>query len=255
MTEQKRKTVLLLGGTSEASQLVRMLHDDHRVEVIFSLAGVTKHPVLPQTVKTRLGGFGGVAGMVAWIKAHSIDYLMDATHPFAQQMTNHAWQAAQICQIPFLTIQRPAWQKQEGDQWHEVNSVSEAAITLGEKPLRVFLTIGRKDLLPFKENPIPHHYWIRSVDAPNAVVLPLYAEVITAKGPFDEQEEYDFLQQHHIERMVTKNSGGQTVYAKISAARKLSIPVIMIQRSTMPSLPSVSTADQAQQWLAGQLGG
>lgn len=246
---QKKKNILLLGGTYEASQLINRLENDSRVNVVFSLAGVTKNPVLPKKIVSRIGGFGGIAGMVSWLQDHSIDYLIDATHPFAQQMTQHAWQAARICHIPFLNISRPAWQKIEGDCWYEVASMVEAVKVLGNKPLRVFLTIGRKDLLPFKENKIVHYYWIRSVDRPNNDLLPEYATVITAKGPFDEKVEYDFLKYYRIESMVTKNSGGQTVYAKISAARKLGLPVIMVQRPTIGSLPSVSTWQEAYNWL------
>lgn len=252
---QKRKKILLLGGTSEASQLVHCLQNNDSIEVIFSLAGVTKNPVLPRNVISRVGGFGGVTGLIMWLKNNQIDFLIDATHPFALQMTNNAWKAAKICGIPFLNLQRPAWQKRDGDHWYEVNSIPEAVKVLGHRTLRVFLTIGRKDILLFKENIIQHHYWIRSVDKPDDMVLPSHAEVITARGPFDVQSEYDFLKQYHIECIVTKNSGGQTVYAKIDAARKLSIPVIMIQRPVMPQLPSVSTMDKAYQWLMSHLQG
>ena len=244
---QKRKKLLLLGGTSEASQLVNGLQYNGYIEVIFSLAGVTKNPVLPKNVMSRVGGFNGITGLMTWLKDNQIDFLIDATHPFAQQMSNHAWQAAQMCQIPFLNVQRPAWQKQDGDQWFEVNSISEAINMLGKKALRIFLTIGSKNLLPFKKNIIPHHHWIRSIDKPDDTILPSHAEVITAKGPFDVQSEYDFLQRYRIERIVTKNSGSEIVYAKIDAARKLSIPVIMIQRPFISQFPSVSTTDEALQ--------
>lgn len=247
--KHKTKKILLLGGTCEASQLIRHLENDYRVEIILSLAGVTRNPVLPKKIKSRVGGFGGIAGMITWLRKHHIDYLIDATHPFAQQMTHHAWQAAQYCQIPFLNIQRPAWQKVAGDRWFEVPTIAAAVEALGQTVLRVFLTIGRKELLPFKENPVPHHYWIRSVDRPHPMLLPDNVEIITAKGPFDEQAEYELLKQHHIERIVTKNSGGPTVYAKISAARKLSIPVIMIQRPEMAAIPSVPTWQEAYQWV------
>jgi len=243
-----QKKILLLGGTKEASLCIRALTEHKAIQVILSLAGITKNPILPPHVITRIGGFGGVIKMSEWIEEHHIDAVIDATHPFAQQITKNAYQATEIANIPFLRLERPAWKKQEGDIWQEVISVQDAVVKLGTQPLRVFITIGRKELFPFKECPIPHQYWIRSVDRPDELYIPNNAHLIQAKGPFNEDDEISFLQQHQIERVVSKNSGGKTVYAKISAARKLGISVILIQRPLLPLMPCVHTWQEAYQW-------
>lgn len=246
---QKVKSVLILGGTTEATALIKSLSNNRQVKIILSLAGATKTPILPEHIMVRIGGFGGIDGLSQWLIQHAIDILIDATHPFAAQITHNAWQAAQKTKTAFLRINRPAWQACEGDCWHPVANMVQAAQALGEKPLRVFLTIGRKDLFPFKECPIRHEYWIRSVDRPPEALLPVNAKTIQARGPFDEASEIQFLQAHHIERLVTKNSGGQATIAKLIAARKLGIPVIMVQRPETESMPMVQTWLEAFEWL------
>ncbi|CAI3923918.1 Precorrin-6x reductase (CobK) (PDB:4X7G) [Commensalibacter communis] len=244
-----KKKILILGGTTEASALIQSCVDHVNYDLILSLAGVTKNPVLPPQVTARIGGFGGIVKMAEWMQGNNIHAVVDATHPFAQQITSNAYQAAHIVSIPYLRLERPAWQKEPGDIWHEVKTVEDAVLKLGKDPLRVFVTIGRKELLPFKNGVVPHHYWIRSVDRPDECYLPRHAQLIQAKGPFDEADEIAFLKQHQIDCIVSKNSGGQTVYAKISAARKLKIPVLLIQRPIMESMPRVDTWQQAQQWI------
>lgn len=244
-----QKKILILGGTAEASALVKTCADQKIVYLILSLAGATKNPVLPPNVFTRVGGFGGTIKMAEWITENQIDKVVDATHPFAQQITRNAYQAAQITKIPYLRLERPAWHRDEDDFWQEVATVQDAVAALGSQPLRVFITIGRKELLPFKECSVPHKYWIRSVDKPDEMYIPGKAQLIQAKGPFNEEDEIAFLKQYRIDCIVSKNSGGKTVYAKISAARKLQIPVMMIQRPIMEPMPCVHIWQDAYQWL------
>lgn len=240
--------ILILGGTTEASALIKACIGFQNFRLILSLAGVTKKPVIPASVDTRIGGFGGMDKMAVWIAEQQIDLVIDATHPFAQQITKNAYQAAQKANVPFLRLERPAWDKKDGDLWQEVQTVQEAVMVLGQQPCNVFVTIGRKELLPFKECTVQHQYWIRSVDRPEGIYIPDHARLIQAKGPFSEADEIAFLQQHEIDYVVSKNSGGKTVYAKISAARKLGIPVILIQRPVMEPMPCVQTWQEACQW-------
>ena len=85
--------VLLLGGTGEARRLAELLIGEPGVSVVSSLAGRTAEARLPEGV-VRQGGFGGVEGLVDWLKANEVDGVVDATHPFAATMTEHAVEAA-----------------------------------------------------------------------------------------------------------------------------------------------------------------
>jgi precorrin-6A/cobalt-precorrin-6A reductase len=235
--------VLILGGTAEANALARALVNHQRIAPILSLAGRTQNPKLPP-IPYRIGGFGGVEGLATYLIAHKIDRLVDATHPFAANISRNAVHAANATGTERLIIRRPAWQRTPQDCWIDVTCMQNAAASLGATPRRVFLAVGRQDLEPFR--PLPHHYVIRSVEAPASP--PQNATIITARGPFDLESERKLLLEHRIDVVVTKNSGGITG-DKLLAARALQLPVIMVARPEKPAGPSVADHLGALAWL------
>ena len=239
--------VLILGGTIEASEIGRALANDARVVAEISLAGRTLRPV-PQPLPTRVGGFGGAEGLARYLADHRIDALIDATHPFAERMTANAVAAARATATPLLVVLRPPWAPRAGDCWTMVPDMAAAAEALGPAPRRVFLTVGQKDLLPFRDAP-RHSYLLRSVDPPPANTLPPDVAFIAARGPFAEDDERDLLIAHRIEVIATKNSGGAATEAKLAAARALGLPVVMVQRPPPPDEATVGSAAEALAWL------
>jgi precorrin-6A/cobalt-precorrin-6A reductase len=243
----KPTKLLILGGSGEAADLARALAGDARYDVTLSLAGRTSEPVaLPGRLRT--GGFGGAGGLARVLAEERFDLVIDATHPFAVQMKANAIQAARAAGVPLLAIRRPAWVPRDGNRWIMVESIEAAADAIGEKPRRVFLTTGRMEIAPFRQAP-QHFYIVRSVEAPAPEELPPRAELITARGPFNLEDERALLETHKIELIVTKNSGGAGAEAKLDAARALSLPVIMIERPDLPEAPSVETVADALLWL------
>lgn len=238
-----RTRILILGGTTEARLLAENLVARDGADVLLSLAGRTKDP-LPQNAPVRVGGFGGSAGLATFIKEDAIDLVVDATHPFATQISANAAAAALTSGTPIFALSRDAWQQVAGDQWHEVPDLMGALAALGPTPRRVFLAVGRKeahraDLFP------QHFYLVRSVDA---VEPPLQAPdfvSILERGPFDLHAEVRLLKQHLVDCIIAKNSGGDATYAKIEAARLLGIPVLMIARSMATAVPSVGSIEAA----------
>jgi precorrin-6A/cobalt-precorrin-6A reductase len=242
--------VLILGGTYEGRVLAEQLASDARFAALLSFAGRTASLQVPP-VPHRIGGFGGVAGLCDFLRAGAYDALIDATHPFAAQMSCNALQAAQALQLPLLRVERPAWPQFEGDCWHEVEDMQAAAKALGPTPRRVFLTIGRLEIDAFSSAP-QHHYLVRAVD-PFELPLPA-AKLITARGPFDVSAERELLQREAIDVIVSKNAGTTATYAKIAAARALALPVIMVRRPQLPAAETVATVDAALSWLTSHHG-
>ena len=240
--------VLILGGTTEASALARLLAGDARFHPVLSLAGRTKAPVLPP-IAHRIGGFGGPDGLAAYLRAERIEALVDATHPFAARMSGNAVHAAAATGVALLRINRPEWRPVAGDRWRKVADMAEAARQLGPEPRRVLLTIGQQDLAPFAAAPW-HEYVIRSVDPPAPDSLPPRAIVLTARGPFAEADEHALMTAHRIGTLVTKNSGGSATAAKLAAARALGLEVVMVARPPNLDAPDVPDAAGALNWLA-----
>jgi precorrin-6A/cobalt-precorrin-6A reductase len=239
--------LLILGGTTEASTLARILAADARFETTLSYAGRTANP-RAQPIPSRIGGFGGAAGLARWLADEKIAAVVDATHPFACRISGNAVEACQRLAIPLVSIVRPAWQPQPGDRWIPVGSAAEAAKTLGSEPQRVFLTVGRLELTAFADAP-QHLYLARSIDPPGDIALPPKIRFLFQRGPFDAESEAALLIRDRIAVLVSKNSGGSATYGKIEAARRLGLPIVMIERPAKPAGHAVADADAAYRWL------
>jgi precorrin-6A/cobalt-precorrin-6A reductase len=246
-----RPNVLILGGTTEARELALALRDRELVTTI-SLAGRTAAPAA-QPVPVRRGGFGGADGLAEYLRAEHVDFLIDATHPYADTISANAAEAAMRTSTPILALRRPPWTAVDGDVWVDVADAKDAARALGDRPRRVFLAVGRQELAPFSVAP-HHHYFIRSVDPVEPPLDVPHAHYILARGPFTEAGDRDVLESFSIEAVVAKNSGGEATYSKIAAARALGIPVFMFRRPPVPACPSVVTVAEAVAWLDHALG-
>jgi len=237
--------VLLLGGTTEANHLARAL-SGAGVDAVYSYAGRTAAPP-GQPIATRSGGFGGIEGLAAYLKADAITHVIDATHPFAAQMGANAAAACATTGTPLLRLERPAWVAGPGDAWTHVPDVEAAADALPNKRTAVFLAIGRQRLEVFARQP-QHRYLLRLVDPPEAPLPLPDAVAIIARGPFDEAADRALMQAHGVQVVVAKNAGGQGAEAKLAAARALGIPLILIDRPTRPAVETVAAPEEALAW-------
>ena len=218
------------------------------MDAIFSYAGRTGAPI-PQPLPTRIGGFGGAEGLAAYLRAEGITHLVDATHPFAAQISRNAVAAGRAAGVPLLAFERAPWQPQAGDDWHSVADVDGAVAALPDEPARVFLAIGRQTLDPFRAKP-QHHYLLRLVDPPEGPLPLPDAEALIARGPFTEADDLRLMTEHRIGWIVAKNAGGAGAEAKLSAARRLGLPVVMIERPALPARRVAATVEEVMRWLS-----
>jgi precorrin-6A/cobalt-precorrin-6A reductase len=239
--------VLILGGTTEARLLAERLAGRGALDVTLSLAGRTTSPAR-QAVPVRSGGFGGAAGLAAYLINEQIDALIDATHPYARVISDNAAAAAQTAGVPLMVLRRAPWVASAGDRWNEVSDVAEAVRMLGAAPRRVFVTLGRNELGPFAAAP-QHHYLIRSVDPVDPPLPVPHATYVTGRGPFSEADDRALMTAHRIELVAAKNSGGAATYSKIAAARALGLGVIMLRRPPAAAVRSVETVEEVLAWL------
>jgi precorrin-6A/cobalt-precorrin-6A reductase len=241
------KRLLILGGTGEATELAEHLSPFSDLEVIISLAGRTHQPA-SLSDKVHIGGFGGAEGLASYLTEQRINCLIDATHPFAAQISWKAAIAAKEVGIPHLILNRPAWENTAKDAWIEVNSIEAAASALPTAAQRVFLSIGRTQLTAFIEL---KHIWflMRSIEPPDIATPLPQGKVILGRGPFSLEQEKQLLQQYQIDAIVSKNSGSDATYSKIVAAHELGIPVVMVQRPAPPLGEQVADVKSAIAWL------
>ena len=220
--------ILILGGIGEAVKLARMLANAH--EVIYSVAGKGRIPKLPCQV--RSGGFGGAEGLAAFLRENRIERLIDATHPYAAQISRNAAQAVQWANIELWAYRRPPWQPEVGDDWRMVADWAELLLTL--RPFqRPFFTIGLEPLRHIAEIPPEQHWLVRCLAAEPCPSDRL--TLLCVVGPFALEQELALLRDYRIDVLVAKNSGGNAVEAKLAAARLAEIPVVMLERPALPA--------------------
>ena len=219
--------ILILGGIGEAVRLARRLSPSHAVT--YSIAGKGRAPDLPCAV--QVGGFGGDEGLAAFLRDNGIELLIDATHPYAAQISRNAAHAARAVDVPLWAYRRPPWRPQPGDDWRSVADWAEMMMALREFD-RPFFTLGLEPLRHATEIPPEQHWLVRCLAAnpPASSRLTL----LRATGPFDLEQELALLRDCQIDVLVAKNSGGGAVAAKLTAARQLQTPVVMLDRPALP---------------------
>ena len=218
------KRILLLGGVTEALAIARTLGPQH----VYSLAGVGRVPT-DLTCEVRVGGYGGAEGLARYIRDEGIDLLLDATHPYAAQISQNAALAAAASNIPCWALRRPAWVAQPDDDWREVADWSELvkALATFQRPL---FTLGREPLEHLHEIP-PEQFWtLRALDVYPGNVR---CEVIGARGPFLIDDERKLFAQRRIDVLISKNSGSSATEPKLEVARERGVPVLILKRPTL----------------------
>ena len=237
---------LILGGTSDANRLADMVAR-LGLDAIYSYAGRTEVP-LAQSLPTRSGGFGGASGLADYLGREGITHVVDATHPFAAEMSRNAVAACAATSTALIALQRAPWTKTPGDSWIDVADETAAAAALPDQPASVFLAIGRQHLAAFSAKP-QHAYTLRFVDAPDGGLPLPDASVIVSRGPFTFAGDLALMRSRGIEWVVARNAGGTGGRAKIDAARELGLPVVMIARPDLPERPRTECIEDVLAFL------
>ncbi len=247
------KTVLILGGTLEARELARrlVLELGRRLRVVTSLAGRREsRPGIPGEV--RVGGFGGVAGLAAYLAAEKVDLVIDATHPFSAVISDHAGAACQAAGVPRLQVRRPPWRMPKKADWVEVASLAEAAEILPKFARRVWVTTGARGLEAFS-GLAGLWFLVRLIDAPKGTLPLAQYEVITGMPPFSLEDERALIARHNIDTLVAKRSGGQATAAKITAAAEANVKIVLIARPPPQPGPTAESVDDGIAWIKSRI--
>lgn len=243
--------ILILGGTGEARRLADLLVTAG-LDVVTSLAGKVSRPRLPRG-EVRIGEFGGPDGLAHWVRENAVSAVIDATDPFATEISGAAIDASRAIGVPLLRLHRPPWTPQDGDQWIHVPNMDAAASEVSGRFRRPMLTVGKLGATAFADD-ARGSYLIRCAEPPPGRLPHRYLLVLD-RGPFGVESERTLMSRHRIDVLVTRNSGGESSEAKLEAARDLHIPVVMVERPGSPEAPdTVHSVDEAARWLVGRFG-
>ncbi len=249
----KTRRVLILGGTGEAMELARQAADTFaaRAEITSSLAGrLRPREDIPGRLHT--GGFGGINGLAEYLVAERINMVVDATHPFAANISAHAYAACIRAEVPRLALIRPQWELPTNAKCLELDSIEETAEILPSISRRVFLTIGSSNIEKFSG--LDRVWFLVRTIGRQEQSLPLdNFEQITARLPFTVENELGLIEKYDIDTLVSKHSGGEATCAKIAAALDKNIRIVLIRRPLPEPGEAVATVDEALEWLAGRI--
>jgi precorrin-6A/cobalt-precorrin-6A reductase len=237
---------LILGGTADANLLADAIARVG-IDAVYSYGGRTRAPA-EQPLPVRIGGFGGATALADYLRREAITHVVDATHPFAAEMSRNAIMACADTGTPLIALERAPWTKASGDNWIEVADITSAVTALPDLRSRVFLAIGRQHIAPFGARP-QHAYTLRFVDPPDGALPLPDADVIVSRGPFTLEGELEMMRGRGIEWVVARNSGGAGARAKIDAARTLGLPVIVLTRPALPERNRVESVAEVMEWL------
>ncbi len=236
-------TLLLLGGTGEARRIADRLRGQ---DAMISLAGATRMPQA-QALPARVGGFGGAEGFCSFLKEAGITAVLDATHPYAHRITERTARLCAAAQIPYLQFLRTPWVPEPGDNWTEIASEAEAARHIPQGAV-VFLGTGRQTLERFS-NLEGRAVICRQIDPPDKPFPFPGGRYLVGRPPFSVEDEVALFQRLGVDVLVVKNAGGAASRTKLTAARQLGIPVLMIARPAQGNWPVVETVEAALAWV------
>jgi precorrin-6x reductase len=243
--------ILLLSGTSEGRTLSARL----RAEGIPFVASVTTPEARqlfvevdppPEVLVTRFGG----DALATFLRERRVRAILDATHPFAQRISEKAMQVAAQELVPYVRYERPTpSQAPAPPEWGAGEVViapdMEAAAQISlQRGSRVFLTTGTKALPVFHRLIAARWVMVRILptiaslsQALEAGLLP--AQILALRGPFSLELECAILRQYRIDLLVTKDSGAAGgLETKLEAAAALQVPAVVVSRPrvTYPNL-------------------
>ncbi len=236
-------TLLLLGGTGESREIAAQLRGQ---DAVISLAGATRHPAA-QPLPTRIGGFGGAEGFATYLRDAGIHAVLDATHPYAARMTQRTARICQAQQLPYVQLLRPAWVPEPGDNWIDIGTEADAAAHIPKGSV-VFLGTGRQTLEHFA-NLEGCAVICRQIDPPEKPFPFAGGRYLVGRPPFSVADEVALFRDLGVDFLVVKNAGGAPSLTKLTAARQLGIPVLMIARPPRGDWPVVATVDEALTWV------
>lgn len=175
--------------------------------------------------------------LVAYLSQNNITALVDASHPYAVNVSQNAMNAAHKANIPYIRYER-AEVPFEYDKLYTVDSYEKAAELAGSLGKSIFLTTGSRNVKAFTTSPHLKECFIAARILPTADViaevtaLGLTPEnIIALQGPFSLELNKALFAQYHADVIVTKDSGFVGgADKKFEAAREMNLPVVMIAR-------------------------
>ncbi len=243
--------ILVLSGTEEGKEIVRRLHEEG-LSLLTTVATEYGKKMFEQMglETVCLQGRLDANGFSQLIQEKGIDIVVDATHPYAIEVSQNAIDACKKTNTQYLRFERQEIEIPPHPSIHKVKTMAEAvdkSRTLGK---RIFLTTGISSVAKFILLKDEKELYVRILPVPEHIALCLDmgippTHVIAMHGPFSEDLNRAMFRQYHTNTMVTKDSGEVGgVPEKIHAAINEGIDTIVIERPRLEFPQKYSSIDE-----------
>jgi precorrin-6A/cobalt-precorrin-6A reductase len=198
----------------------------------------------------RVGKFGGIPGLVGYLRAARIDRLVDATHPYAGLISVNAVGASQASGVPLVRYMRPAWVEPEGAGWLHVPTVAAGAAAL-PAGANAFVTTGHEGLEHFVARN-DCRIVARLIEPPGIELG--HVAWLGGGPPYELDDERALFEQHGFTHLVTKNAGGAATWSKMEVARERGVQVVVVARPVYGPAMEVGSVEAAVAAVAAVAG-
>ena len=226
------KKVLVFAGTTEGRELAELLADSN---IKCSVCVATDYALELMDDKRLDVHCGRLTEeeMEVLMRDGSFDVVVDATHPYAQIVSQNVRQAADKESIPFIRLRRSTESAEEG--FVSFKTHEECSAWLSFQTGNILLTTGSKDLGSYAKNEaIKNRLFVRVLPGEESIRLCTAngitgRQIIAMQGPFSAQMNECILREYSIDWMVTKISGHAGGFEeKIEAAKKAGVGICAI---------------------------
>lgn len=225
-------------GTSEGRKILSLINK-HTDEIAVTTATTYGGELLKEfKIRTLNTKPLNKEEMLNWIKVSSIDILVDASHPYAEEVTKTALECANELKIEYVRYERPgALENISGEDILRVKNYDEAIEIIKNIDGNILNTTGGNNVSKFLNLDFKYRIIHRILPSPKVLTKIVEAginikDIIALQGPISYELEKAFINQYNVKAILTKDSGIEGgVLEKLSAARQCKIKTIVIEKT------------------------
>lgn len=229
--------ILVLAGTIEGRQIVMALQNDGW-PVLASVTSQYGTALLERDGALRIRqGALDYEHLLGLLHQHPFQYIVDATHPFAEEISRNAIQAAAATGIEYLRLERTGEELPQGAWIQTIHKLEDLALYL-RPGQRIFSTIGSKNLARLVAITTAAKSELIVRVLPSSQVLQACEDlglrpdqIIAMKGPFSTAVNKALFRKYHVDMVISKDSGNAGGFEeKLQAAEECGIPMVVWTR-------------------------
>ena len=248
--------ILVLGGTSDSLEICDRINKYKNLPYILSVTTSYGEDLARKYAKNVITGKLAKEDMINFIEQNNINKIIDATHPYAIEVSKNAIQCATELNIDYIRYERKSLiDSINYENKCIVNSIEDACKIAREKGRNIFIGTGSKNL-PQIVDFIPDRNLIVRVLPTSDVILScenlgLNADnIIAMKGPFNQSINEEFYKHYDIDIVITKESGTAGGFLeKVNPCEALNIPVVIIAREKINYPIVVNDIDELEKLI------